>query len=266
MKTLQRQCENSTTIIKNNSTTVNNEDVFIKRCELNNILRYIRPRNLSYYQIAFVHKSFLKTSLNPIVSNERLEYLGDSILNMLIGEFLFDKFPTRNEGFLTKIRIKIVNGKNLAYLAKRLGLEKHVLLACNTKINDNILEDTLEALIGAIYLDYREIDMGLFYCRIFIISLLNSEINFDELLYDTNYKDILLRYIQSKGTSVPEYDIVETLGKVHDPTFVMSLTVNIENNEINITSTGKTKREAEQTCAKLTLERIGFDTSKILIT
>ena len=90
----------------------------ITREEVENLLQ-IKIRNLSFYQEALLHKSAMK-QFNACRSNERLEFIGDSVLNMIIAKYLFDKYPNEDEGFLTKARTKLVNGKNLTYLAKKI--------------------------------------------------------------------------------------------------------------------------------------------------
>lgn len=238
----------------------------ITRSQIEEVLRYIVPRNIQTYRDVFVHKSYLRVSKEEgINSNERLEFLGDSILNVIVGEYLYDRFGDKNEGFLTKIRIKLVNGKTLAMLSRKLNIDKFMNIAFNTKVNDKILEDALEALIGAIYLDYRETGMGFYFARFFIVSLLNDEIDFEKLVYDTNYKDILLRYTQSKGLQSPVYTVIDTIGKAHEPTFVLRLELTLEKQTYFSVRKGKTKREAEQACAKNILEQIGFNSEQILI-
>ncbi|AOM63468.1 putative ribonuclease III [Heterosigma akashiwo virus 01] len=235
---------------------------FINREELTSVLRYIRPRNMNMYYNVFMHKSILKHARKEFpeaVSNERLEFLGDSVLNMIIGEYLYERYPDKNEGFLTKLRIKLVNGKTLAYLARKLRLDRYVNLANNTKINNKILEDALEALIGAIYLDYREINMGLNYVRQFLVSLFQDEINFEQLMFDNNFKDILLRYMQQRHLETPIYEVVNVSGKSHNPIFSMSVTVVIDNNTYTAQCSSMTKRDTEQLCAHDILNQIGFN-------
>ena len=238
----------------------------ITRAQLEQILRYIVPRNLENYTNVFIHKSYIRVSKDAnLSSNERLEYLGDSILNLIIGEYLYDRFDTKNEGFLTKIRIKLVNGKTLAMLSRKLNIDRHMVIAFNTKVNDKILEDALEALIGAIYLDYRETNMGLHFARHFIVSLINDEIDFDQLMFDTNFKDILLRFTQSKGLKSPVYNVIDIKGKAHEPIFMLQAEVDVDGQLYKTSSNGKTKRECEQACAKEILDKLGINSEQILI-
>jgi len=115
-------------------------------------------REKSHYIRALVHRSFLEQNDNSQPSNERLEFLGDSVLSLVIAEYLYNKYPDEEEGFLTKVRAKIVNRKALADAAERIKLEEFILLSKNISkdvvySSKSILSDALEALIGAVYLD-----------------------------------------------------------------------------------------------------------------
>jgi len=218
----------------------------------------LRPINLFHYRQAFVHRSIQKNiKLHPNCleymkhSYERYEFLGDSILNMIIAEYLFNKYPDEDEGFLTKIRTKIVNGKNLSYFAKKLNLGQFILMGNNVekikgRENDRILEDVFESLVCAIYLD-----LGIEKTKVFILKLIKDYINFDELLIDDNYKDILLRFCQNKLNTTPSYSVIETMGPPHNREFVV-ITI-IQNIKYKI-GKGKSKKIAEQISAMETLK------------
>ena len=118
------------------------------------------PINLEYYQKAFVHKSVLRflSTQNLNKSYERFEFLGDSVLNLIIANFIFNKYKNEEEGHLTRIRTKLVNGKTLSYLAKKIKLNDFIIISKNVETiggrdNDRILEDVFEAFVCAIYLD-----------------------------------------------------------------------------------------------------------------
>lgn len=219
-----------------------------------------RPINIEHYCQAFVHKSIQKytknssTSLNYTKqSYERFEYLGDSILNFIVADYLFKKYPNKNEGFLTRIRTKLVNGRTLAKLARSLDLGKYILLSSNVnkingRENDRILEDIFEALVCAIYLD-----LGFKKASNFVIRIIEKNINFSELEYDDNYKDILLRFCQHNMGTTPTYETVECYGPPHKRDFkVVCFIQNIQYKY----GIGKSKKIAEQLAAKETL--IGF--------
>jgi ribonuclease III len=164
--------------------------------------------DFNVYKQAFRHKSMADHS-NP--SYERAEFMGDAVINFIVTRFLFDKYGDKDEGFLTKIRTKVVSGKCLSGLAKKLGL--HELVEMNEKAmtngwnhNDRILEDVFESLVGCIYLD-----IGMIPAREFLIGVIQKHVNFTESEKDDNYKDILMRYTQAGGIPLPDYKSVEVM-------------------------------------------------------
>ena len=217
----------------------------------------MKPIDINKYRKAFLHKSVVKNAKESnelpdfmTESYERYEFLGDSVLNLVVAKYLFIKFPNSHEGNLTKIRTKLVNGKTLSLLANKLELSKFLILNykvenINGRNNNRILEDVFESLICAIYLD-----LGFNHAENFILSLIQKHINFDELLVDDNYKDILLRFCQSKFGTTPNYKIVDTSGPPHNRTFKISCY--IQDIEYKY-GKGKNKKDAEQIAAKETL-------------
>jgi len=216
----------------------------------------VNPIKLLYYQKAFIHKSVLRFLANQEeeslrVSYERYEFLGDSVLNLVIANFVFHKYPDKDEGFLTRIRTKLVNGKTLAYLANKTNMNKFLIISKNVeniggRNNDRILEDVFEAFICSINLD-----LGFKYAEKFILDTVNKHINFEELEENNNYKDILLRKCQQSIQVNPEYELVETTGPAHKKIFT---SVVIINGRKYSEGTSKTKKESEQIASKLTLE------------
>ena len=218
----------------------------------------MKPIDLIKYKKAFVHKSVVKNAqLSKGVpeymkqSYERYEYLGDSVLNLVIANYLFKKYPESHEGQLTKIRTRLVNGKTLSLFAKKLELNKFLILNykvenINGRTNNRILEDVFESLLCSIYLD-----LGYQYAEKFILDLIEKYIDFDELLIDDNYKDILLRFCQNKFLTTPEYKIIEITGPPHNRTF--KIACYIQDIEYKY-GKGKNKKEAEQISAKETLK------------
>ena len=171
------------------------------RNEIENITGF-RIRNLKLYQEAFVHKSAVKL-FNAERSNERLEFIGDSVLNLVIAKYLYEKYPDENEGYMTKLRTRIVSGKCLSKIAEKIGLSAHVrmnekALRQGWNSNARIQEDLFESLVGAIYLD-----QGLEMSSKFILNNLHDFLDSDDLQVDTNFKDILMRHTQSVNTSLP---------------------------------------------------------------
>lgn len=216
----------------------------ITREEIESLLN-IRVRNLSFYQEALMHKSALKL-YNAPRSNERLEFIGDAVLNLIITQYVYEKFPNENEGFLTKYRMKIVSGKTLSKISKIMGVENSVRMNAkamrqNWNTNCRILEDVLEALIGAIFLD-----MGMFHAKGFILGLISNHVDENEVLHDTNYKDILMRYTQSNSCNLPKYDLIERLNENSKRLFHVKVYINdVYYGE----GRNETKKEAEQQAA-----------------
>ncbi|HEX5625671.1 MAG TPA: ribonuclease III [Saprospiraceae bacterium] len=161
------------------------------------------PSNIYIFKLAFYHKSTLHNHAadhNGIYqSNERLEYLGDALLSFVIGEYLFKKYPSANEGFLTKMRSKIVKRKMLNHVAEQMGLD-HLMMEFNqTAISQSMLGNALEALLGAIY-----IEKGFDFSRHFILSrILKQFIDIDQLeFFDDNYKSQLLEWCQKHSKDI----------------------------------------------------------------
>ncbi len=163
----------------------------------------IRPGNLALYDLALQHSS-VKDTVN---SNERLEFLGDAVLSLIIAEFLFKKYPLEEEGFLTEIRSRIVNRASLSCLAKKLGIDvllqhdKSTIHRGNFKF---IYGNALEALIGAVYLD-----KGYKNCRKFVLNqLLHLHIDLEALIQnDTNYKSQLIEWA-GKNRKKVQFEII----------------------------------------------------------
>jgi ribonuclease-3 len=240
---------------KNNLTHTNNQITFpaenftkLERLLGTNIF------NKNIYLEAFIHRSYLEENSDFPFSNERLEYLGDSVLNLVIGEFLFNKFPNEEEGFLTKVRAKMVNRNALSLVAEKMNIADFVILSSNVPKNithnsKSILSDTLEALIGALY-----VDKGLEPCRNFIIkNLAEPMLKEGEYLIDENYKSQLLELTQANRLANPNYQIIKEEGPHHDKTFTVEVRIA---EKIFGTGVGKSKKEAEQFAAKKALEKM----------
>jgi len=221
------------------------------------------PINLEYYQKAFIHKSVLRflSSQNLNNSYERFEFLGDSILNHVIANFIFNRYKNEEEGHLTRIRSKLVNGKTLSYLAKKIKLNEFIIISKNVETiggrdNDRIIEDVFEAFICAIFLD-----LGLKYAEIFIITTMNKYLNFDIIEEDNNFKDILLRQCQKQFQISPAYELITTTGPHHTKTFTSIVIINGTRYKTGI---GKTKKESEQNASKFTLESLNYQFAPVL--
>lgn len=185
----------------------------IDRATLETLLGF-KIHNPSLYQQAFTHVSAVSSepTCGGACSYERMEFMGDSVINLIVTRYLFDKYPDRDEGFLTRIRTKLVSGKCLVCLAKKLNLQQYIhmndnALAKGWNNNDRILEDVFEALVGCVYTD-----LGLLMAKIFLLSLIEWYINNNNVTKDDNYKDILMRYTQAqKGVPLPVYNSIEAI-------------------------------------------------------
>jgi ribonuclease-3 len=212
----------------------------------------ISDRNI--YVEALIHRSFLEENDQFTFSNERLEFLGDSVLNLVIGEYLFNKFPNEEEGFLTKVRAKLVNRNALSLVAENMNLAEFLILSSSlpksiTHNSKSMLSDALEALIGAIYLD-----KGIEACKQFIQKrILEPALKNGDHLIDENYKSQLLEYAQANKLAIPVYQIIGEEGPHHDKTFTAEVIVG---EKVLGEGKGKSKKEAEQNAAQVALKKI----------
>ncbi len=210
--------------------------------------------NQDIFVLALMHRSFLQRPGEPDRSNERLEFLGDSVLNLVVAEYLYHRFPLAEEGDLTKVRSRLVNRKALAAYAKEIHLMDFIFMSASAaqsigKGYDTIIADTYEAVIAAIYLDGGYMEAKKFVERQVLAALKSGTVVTD----DENYKSILLEYAQGRGLGVPRYAIAKEEGPDHDRTF----TVDVLLNSVRMGSgTGKNKKEAEQAAASKALEEI----------
>lgn len=210
--------------------------------------------NPEIYIEALTHRSGVNISpLGKNVSNERLEFLGDSILNFVVTEFIFKKFLEEDEGQMTILRSRFVNKEILLNVANKINMSKLLFINGNAASAieagaKSILSDSIEALIGAIYLD-----AGIEKARKFIMKYIIQP-NFNLLkLNDQNYKSQLLEYVQANKLSNPRYEVVKEEGPQHAKTFTVQVSIN---GILLGTGSGQTKKSAEQLAAKQAIEKI----------
>ena len=219
--------------------------------KLKNILGFA-PTNLALYKQAFRHSSSKKEITEHIQSNERLEFLGDSILGAIVAEHLFKLFPKKDEGFLTQMRSRIVNGQHLFVLAKKFGLDilLQSRLTKKEKISSSAYGDVFESFIGAIYLD-----KGFDKTKKFILTtVIKNHLDINELLQnDTDYKTQFQILMQRQKNKF-EYKIIEETLHGKEKTFTIELSIN---GEAQGTFEHKSKKVAEQKVAQLVLEKLG---------
>ena len=210
------------------------------------------PGNLKLYDLAFVHKSASTTdSQGNFVNNERLEYLGDAILGAIIADFLYNRFPQEDEGFLTKTRSKLVNRTFLTKLTFEMGLNGFIDSNTTKNIDkSHIYGDALEALIGAIYLDKNYKTAKYFVTK----RILSQFVNLNEIEQnDTNFKSQLIEWSQKNKKEIRFETVEEPVDKSKQPKFVA--TVEIDNNEVG-KGIGTSKKEAQQNAARQTLTKL----------
>jgi ribonuclease-3 len=215
---------------------------------------------LSLYRRALTHRSVLRVHpASSLQSNERLEFLGDALLDVFVGEVLYERFPDRDEGALTRLRARLVSERPLATYARRMGLGSHLLMSENAaqdegRDNPSILADAFEAFVGAVYLD-----QGFETSRSFVQEQVLAPLDLQEIAqHDENYKSQLLEWMQAEGHPQPTYRVVEETGPSHDKTF----TVEVQVGDTSFAQgTAGSKQEAEQRAARRTLEQISADAS-----
>ena len=203
-------------------------------------------------ELALTHRSWVNEHKNSRRSNERLEFLGDAILEFVVSEVIYNKFPNQEEGYLTALRAKIVNTVSLAAIAIKLDLGPHIFLSkgeedTGGRTNNSLLADTVESIIGAIF-----IDRGLAESRKFIEE--NILDNLDEISNEPlkDPKSLLQEEVQAKGYSTPKYVVVKEEGPDHEKTFTLEVVV--DGNKLG-SGTGKSKSEAAQNAAKDALSK-----------
>lgn len=210
------------------------------------------PTNLRIYDIAVIHKSASKIdSQGNFVNNERLEYLGDAILGAAIADFLYNRFPGQDEGYLTQMRSKLVNRSFLTQLTYQIGLNHYIQSNTTSTIeSSHIYGDTLEALIGAIYLDKGYPEAKKFITR----KLLNNYVNLVEVQNtNTNYKSQMIEWSQKNKKAVSFDTVDESKNDGKQPWFIATIEVD---NELLGKGSGTSKKEAQQNASKVALDKI----------
>ncbi len=198
---------------------------------------------------ALTHRSYSRN-----FNNERLEYLGDAVLDLIVGEYLYKLFPEAEEGMLSKLRAALVNEESFDKLAKRINLGKYLLLSSAEENNGgrekpSILSSAFEALIGAVYLE-----AGFETARKLALRLLEEEypeITPENLLKD--YKTTLQEITQAHFGEVPQYKLINTKGPDHKKEFEIGVFIN---NKEYARALGKSKKAAQQEGARITIEKL----------
>lgn len=210
-------------------------------------------RDRSLLLLAFVHRSYINEHREIHQHNERLEFLGDSILGLIIAEYLYQNFPNYPEGDLSYLRSRLVEASSCVSYVQKIGIGKHLLLGKGERMNDgrgreSILADLFEAIIGAIYLDG-----GIDAARQFIFDNFTQEIETILKTPLSNWKALLQDYCQKKYQQPPIYQVLEESGPDHSKNFVIA--VMVADKEYGRGS-GASKKEAQQSAAANAVERI----------
>ena len=212
-----------------------------------------RFRNITLLQNALAHSSYANERWhNSLMSNERLEFLGDSILGMLVADHLYRNFPDRPEGELTRMRADMVCERALAQIAQRIGLGEHLLLGKGEEQSggrgrDSILADAVESVIAACYLD-GGMDAAKQFVRKFVLEQMSvAPVN------NKDYKTALQERVQQKRNQILAYALVGESGPDHDKHFEVELTLN---GEVIGRGVGSSKKRAEQDAARAALEKM----------
>jgi ribonuclease III len=205
------------------------------------------PYNVQLYKLALTNRNKNHQHLN---TNERLEFLGDALLSAIVAEFLFVKFPQKDEGFLTKLRSRIVNRANLNMLSLKFGLDKIINSnETNNFLGSSLPGNTLEAFIGAVYLD-----KGYDFTKTFVLQrLIENHLDINSLEQnDKDFKSQVVEYTQKIKVS-HHYELIETSGKTPNSIFHIALFIDGKNCAVG---KFKTKKGAEQMAAENYLKSI----------
>jgi len=261
----------------------NNQSVTKKFIE-NTLKKYNiehKVKNLNNFKTAFVHISYLKSQqltekfikllkeISPIPpkaeyiplqenSYEVLEFLGDAVIHSILAEYLYKRYPDKDQGFLTKLRTKIEKGETLNRFSRILQFDKYAIISRNIELsggrdnNTNIMEDIFEAFVGALKLETNYET-----CQNFVINLIDSEIDFAELINnEDNYKELLMQYYHKKGfKTTPTYHLTNINDDKPRKLFEM-MVKNPDGKEIG-RGIGTSKVQAAQISAKIALQKLG---------
>lgn len=214
-----------------------------------------KPGNIELYKVALRHSSATGQEAQQRPHNERLEYLGDAILGAVIAEYLFKKFPFKDEGFLTEVRSRIVNGESLNALGRKVGIDK--LLEFDqrqkgTNTHKSMIGDALEALVGAMFLD-----KGFKKTKVFVLDrLIQHHVDIDGLATaEKNHKSRLIEWAQKDNRKL-RFNIIKEEGTSHSRVFTAEVTLDNESVAIGL---GSSKKKAEQDAAMRAIERLNLE-------
>ena len=217
------------------------------------------PTHLQLFKLAFFHKSTFSTRDYAISNNERLEFLGDAVLSTIVGEYLFKKYPNSDEGFLTKMRSKIVKRNSLDEIADKMGLDLFLANYNQTRLSKSMLGNALEALVGAVY-----IEVGYERTKQYVIRrILRKYLDIHELeRFDDNYKSQLLEWCQKNGHSI-EYKVVAKYKSEKRDKFKVA--VFVDGRKMG-TADDFNKKSAEQLASERAMTTLGMFNENVVVT
>lgn len=257
-----------------NNILISEEDIkmLFKKYDIN-----IDVKNIDLYRTALTHKSYviseytnynnealkrIKGMMDPSVvelmpeSSERIEFLGDTVIKCIVSKYLYKRYYNEDEGFLTKTKTKIENRKSLACFARKLGLDNYLIISkqnedVGNRDSDKFLEDAYEGFMGALLLD-----QGFDFCEKYLIKLLETEIDYADILYiDTNFKDKLQRFYHQNGWQHPVFDDLSV--DIINNKKMFTVAVNDANNCEIARAQESSKKKAEQKASMLALLKYG---------
>lgn len=217
---------------------------------LNETKKFFKNKDL--LDQALTHRSWINEHPGQRSSNERLEFLGDAVLEFIVSKELYETFPNREEGYLTVLRANLVNTQSLAEVAKRLNLGESLYLSKGEeegggRNNSSLLADTVEAIIGALFLEGGTNASYKFIKQTLLDNL--SQMT-EASLKDPKSK--LQELVQSQGFSTPKYKVIQESGPDHDKKFIVQVVIN---NKPFGSGKGRSKSEAEQKAAEVALRK-----------
>lgn len=237
---------------------ISSEDQFHKSTsritQLESYLGFTIPKEeRGIYLRALRHRSIIDgKKVQSHETYERLEFLGDAVLDLIVTEIIFDRYPLANEGFLTKLRAKVVRGKTLAHLAKKMRINEVMEIGDRAsgqgiEVSKSVLADLFEAMVAAVYLT-----KGYDFAFTFVENLLNKHIDLKSIESKAdNYKSTLMEYLQALNEPLPEYKVIDEEGPAHDKIFTVAVFIS---GEFKSKGKGKSKKDAEQIAAEIALQ------------
>lgn len=208
-------------------------------------------KNQNLLKQALTHRSWVNENDKNNGTNERLEFLGDAVLEFIVSKTIYEKFPAEEEGYLTALRANLVNTKNLSEVATKLKIGDMIYLSKGEiegggRTNSSLLADTIEAIIGALY-----IDSGIETAEKFVQENILIDVDKKSKLPLKDPKSLLQEKVQAQGLQAPKYQIVSENGPDHNKEFIVEVVVN---GKMQGTGVGKSKSEAEQDAASNALK------------